>query len=181
MFDKINHPNHMFSVDVEYWLTNSKDVVVRNNQTHSLIFTDGNVAISIYEDQYFFWNLNHNLGYDIRGQFIDFKLNTTSLKNCRSGEYNLDCIDGEERETKMLTKYGMTVRVIYKDDARYTEMYTWLKTNINPSLFAEKENETMAVLSNMLDKMFCSVFKIDYYDHVSTVETLAVLNYKLGK
>lgn len=58
-----DHPTYMFPVEVEF--TGRREPVLDEgydpyaNETHALIYTDGTVALTLHEAQYFLWHLTN--------------------------------------------------------------------------------------------------------------------------
>lgn len=77
-----DHPDYKFPVDVDYLYAPGK--ITKAAETHALIYTDGHIAVSIYECCYAMWSLRD--GSVISGDLWkdgNFKLSQISLDKIR--------------------------------------------------------------------------------------------------
>lgn len=81
-----DHPDYKFPVVIEYFGSVPKDHPDWDpsfeDQTHALIYCDGCIALTMYEDGYDLWNVNTGKG---RARWLngDWKLSDASLEKIR--------------------------------------------------------------------------------------------------
>ena len=81
-----DHPDYKFPVEVEYFGSIPKDHndwdPSFEDQTHALIYCDGRIALTIYEDDYNLWNLKTG---KVKSMWLndDWKLSDASLKRIK--------------------------------------------------------------------------------------------------
>lgn len=94
-----DHKDYMFPVNVEFTgdpeivTTRDEDgnvVCVQDQELHALIYTDGNIAVTMYECEYFTWLISSGgREYKIEStREIGWKLTETSIRNVLRGKYS---------------------------------------------------------------------------------------------